>query len=118
MVDLNPEIWNNPTLGDAATSGFADEEALQRVEDRAAKAEGREPWIARRISRDPNSPDTIVSSYDDGMRLIDPATLDGIPTEYNGIEPGSDIAVDIATFENTPAVDPNAATTPPVASLE
>jgi hypothetical protein len=29
MVDLDPEIWNNKTLGEAATNGFADEEELQ-----------------------------------------------------------------------------------------
>lgn len=77
MTDLNPEIWDNPTLGDAATNGFADEKALQEVENAAAMREGREPWIAQRLHRYPGSHNdvSVESSYDDGMRLIDPATL-------------------------------------------
>lgn len=76
MVDLDPEIWNNKTLGSAATNGFADEMELQATEDAAAAREGREPWIARRIHRYPGSQNhvSIESSYDDGMRLVDPAT--------------------------------------------
>lgn len=77
MVDLDPEIWNNPTLGLAATNGFADEMELQAIENAAAKREGREPWIAQRIHNYPGAMNDIhiESSYDNGMRLIDPGTL-------------------------------------------
>lgn len=93
MVDLNPEIWNNPTLGDAATNGFADEEALQAVEDAAAKREGREPWIARRLHRYPNAANdvSIENSYDDGMRLVDPSTLLESASEFSEAETDFDV---------------------------
>jgi hypothetical protein len=88
MVDLNPEIWDNPTLGEAATNGFADEKELQAIEDAAAKREGREPWIAKRLHRYPGSQNdvSIESSYDDGMRLVDPSTLLESSTEVVGVE--------------------------------
>jgi hypothetical protein len=43
MPDLDPEIWDNPTLGDAATNPRLDQIERQQIEDRAAKYEGREP---------------------------------------------------------------------------
>lgn len=43
MVDLNPEIWNNPTLGEAVNLPFLDELEAQIMEDYAARVEGREP---------------------------------------------------------------------------
>lgn len=43
MTDLDPEIWNNPTLGAAAKNPRLDVIEAQEIEDRAAKIEGREP---------------------------------------------------------------------------
>lgn len=43
MVDVNPEIWNNETLGDAAHNERLDRLEKQQHEDRSAKLEGREP---------------------------------------------------------------------------
>lgn len=43
MTDLNPEIWNNETLGDAAHNERLDRLEKQQHENRAAKLEGREP---------------------------------------------------------------------------
>lgn len=43
MTDLDPEIWNNRTLGAAAYNENLDRLTKQNLEDRAAKIEGREP---------------------------------------------------------------------------
>lgn len=43
MTDLNPEIWDNPTLGAAAPNENLDRLEKQQIEDRAAKFEDREP---------------------------------------------------------------------------
>ena len=80
MVDLNPEIWDNPTLGAAATNGFLDEDAAQKIENEAAAREGREPLIAQRLHGYPGSREKvqIESSYDDGMRWVEPVS-DEVP---------------------------------------
>lgn len=43
MTDLNPEIWNNDTLGAAANNERLDRLEKQNIEDRAARLEDREP---------------------------------------------------------------------------
>ncbi len=43
MTDLNPEIWDNPTLGAAANNSRLDVLEKQQQEDRNAKLEKREP---------------------------------------------------------------------------
>lgn len=43
MTDLDPAIWDNPTLGKAAYNERLDRLEKQAHEDRAAKIEGREP---------------------------------------------------------------------------
>lgn len=43
VTDLNPEIWDNPTLGAAAQNENLDRVTKQAQEDRSAKLEGREP---------------------------------------------------------------------------
>jgi hypothetical protein len=43
MTDLDPEIFDNPTLGAAAPNENLDRLTAQQIEDRAAKFEGREP---------------------------------------------------------------------------
>lgn len=43
MTDLNPEIWNNPTLGRAANNLRLDVLEKQEKENRHAKLEGRKP---------------------------------------------------------------------------
>jgi hypothetical protein len=48
MTDLDPEIWNNPTLGSATTTPFLDVLEEQELENRRAKAEGRKPMVAKR----------------------------------------------------------------------
>lgn len=43
MTDLNPEIWDNNTLGEAAQNPNLDQITRQEQENRSAKIEGREP---------------------------------------------------------------------------
>lgn len=43
MTDLDPAIWDNPTLGAAANNPRLDAIEKQEIEDRNAKLEGREP---------------------------------------------------------------------------
>ncbi len=49
MVDVNPEIFDNPTLGQAANGPFLDLIEAQMNEDRDAKIEGRMP---QKLTRD------------------------------------------------------------------
>jgi hypothetical protein len=115
MVDLDPEIWNNKTLGEAATNGFADEEELQAIEDAAAKRENREPWIARRLHRYPGSAGdiSIENSYDNGMRLVDPAELtpeevvEFIETEEQHGNPDSEVIAELDPDDPEVTTDEN-----------
>lgn len=43
MPDLDPEIWNNKTLGAAANNDRLDVKEKQELENRNARLEGREP---------------------------------------------------------------------------
>lgn len=43
MTDLDPAIWDNPTLGDQAHNENLERLEKQRHEDRNARVEGREP---------------------------------------------------------------------------
>jgi hypothetical protein len=54
MTDLDPEIWNNETLGAAANNERLDRLERQQLEDRSAKLENREP---REIVVDNTYPD-------------------------------------------------------------
>lgn len=53
MTDLNPEIWNNPTLGSVGAGPFLPEIELQQQEDRNARLEGREPKLVEYVHRYP-----------------------------------------------------------------
>ena len=61
MVDLDPEIWNNKTLGAAANGVFLDVLEAQAAEDRAAKIEGRPAETAYRENRYPGFVDETNS---------------------------------------------------------
>lgn len=53
MTDLNPEIWDNETLGAAANNTRLEVVEKQELENRNAKLEGREP---REVIVDNNYP--------------------------------------------------------------
>jgi hypothetical protein len=53
LVNTNPELFENKTLGEANPTVFLDEQELQNIEDKAARFEKREPSVARREIRYP-----------------------------------------------------------------
>lgn len=109
MVDVNPEIFNNPTLGAAANGTFLDVEEAQYVENRAAKVEGREPRIATREESYPGFvPQEVTSLYDNVSfkeRLesefpLTPAKLPIGPEASSGVlRPGTPVAAPTARNE-------------------
>jgi hypothetical protein len=51
MNDIDPNIFNNPTLGQNGHLPFLDEKSEQETENMRAKAEGREPRTVLRRDR-------------------------------------------------------------------
>jgi len=69
----HPELFANPTLGEAVTNRFLDEVELQENENRSAKAEGREPLIAQREVRYPTETPSgsVHSNVHDVVNLVE-----------------------------------------------
>lgn len=81
MVDVNPAIFDNPTLGQAANGVFLDVLTAQQDENRRAGIEGREPRILTRVNNHPNVPvDICLPSMDNGIRFADVETPTSPPT--------------------------------------
>ncbi|MFE1145201.1 hypothetical protein [Streptomyces rochei] len=76
LVDSNPELFTNPTLGEANPTTFLDEEVAQTVEDKQARRDKREPLIARREVRYPTyaPAQAVPSSTQDVVNMHDPNT--------------------------------------------
>lgn len=93
MTDLDPEIWNNPTLGAAAQNVRLDQLEKQQWEDRNAKIEGREP---REIVVENNYPGWIAPTSE---------RTGTVPSNYDPVhfadERQNDIPVDSAPFEDS-----------------
>ena len=72
MVDVNPDIFNNPTLGQAANGQFLDMVEAEMNEKRDAEIEGREPRELRRRENYPGyvKPKTL-SSFDTGITTVE-----------------------------------------------
>jgi hypothetical protein len=86
MTDLDPEIWNNPTLGDAANNENLERLEKQQHEDRAARVEGRE---AREV--------IVERTYPDWTPQVQERT-GTVPSNYQSVhfadENPNDIPVD------------------------
>lgn len=81
MVDVNPAIFDNPTLGQAANGTFLDVLTAQQDENRRAAIEGRVPRILTRVNDHPNVPvDIRLPSMDNGIRFADVETPTSPPT--------------------------------------
>lgn len=78
LVDTNPELFENPTLGEATTNPFLDQVEEQRLEDRNARAKGREPRVVIAEGRFPKfiSADSVPSSVKPELVYIDSSELD------------------------------------------
>jgi hypothetical protein len=93
MTDLDPEIWNNPTLGAAAPNVNLDQLTAQQIEDRAAKFEKREP---REV--------VIENTYPGYKPEVSPVT-GTVPSNYQTVhfadEQQADIPVDSRPEDET-----------------
>lgn len=78
LVKSNPELFTNPTLGEANPTTFLDEEVAQIVEDKQARMDQREPLIARREVRYPvyAPAQAVPSATQDVVNMVDPGTSD------------------------------------------
>lgn len=95
MTDLNPEIWDNPTLGAAAQNENLDRVEKQQQEDRSAKIEGREPR------------EVVVDNTYPGWKPEVSAKTDTVPSNYQTVhfadEQQADIPVDSGPESETAA---------------
>ena len=93
MTDLDPAIWDNPTLGAAANNERLDRLEKQQHEDRAAKLEDREP---RNV--------VVDNTYPDWTPEVSPRT-GTVPSNYTVVhfadENQNDVPVDSAPVEET-----------------
>lgn len=73
MVDVNPEIWKNQTLGEAVDNQFLDEVEAQSKENRAARREGRPPREVQRVVRYPQMTPSgsVPSNIQDELKFVD-----------------------------------------------
>lgn len=112
MSELNPEIWNNPTLGAAANNERLDRIEKQYLEDRNAKLEDREPREVKVDNDYPgwepekwNSHSTVVHFSDeqgnDVEKPFDPTVEPEEARENPGspFEQGSEVEQDSETSE-------------------
>lgn len=93
MTDLNPEIWDNPTLGAAAQNENLDRLTKQAIEDRSARIEGREP---REVVHDNNHP-----GYTPPVAERTGTTPSNFQTVHFADEQQSDVPVDSTEYSET-----------------
>ena len=112
MTDLNPEIWENPTLGAAAQNENLDRVTKQALEDRSAKVEGREarevvidntypgwaPEVSERTGTVPSNYQTV--HFADEAQNDVPVDSGPVDETAGGIEEG-----DSGPEESSPEVD-------------
>lgn len=101
LVNTNPELFKNPTLGEANPTTFLDEEVAQNIEDKQARRDKREPLIARREVRYPvyAPAHAVPSSTQDVVNMHNP---DSDAVEVEG--PGK-IPTPVMQDGNPPVVD-------------
>lgn len=93
MTDVDPKIWENPTLGAVGAGPFLDEVEAQAREDYNARREGREPLIAYHRDRYPKYAELNVSSTVSTYTMLRP---EEVPVEGEVIIP---------PVEDSPAVE-------------
>jgi len=88
LVNTNPKLFTNPTLGEANPTTFLDEEALQTIEDKAARMDKREPLVAKREIRYPvfAPAQAVPSTTQDVVNMHDPDT-DAVVVQGQGKVP-------------------------------
>src|SRR5687768_15976090 len=103
MTDVDPKIWENPTLGEAAAGPFLDEVEAQAKEDYNARREGREPLVDYHVDRYPKYPETSVPSSISTMEMLSPEELPveefSSPVEEDLIVPDSETGFDFSKVD-------------------
>lgn len=85
LSKTNPELFENPTLGEASPTVFLDEQEIQNIEDKAARFEKREPSVARREVRYPTfmPSGSVPSSIKPVVNMVSPDEDSALSTEFN-----------------------------------
>lgn len=118
LVNTNPELFKNPTLGEANPTTFLDEEVAQKVEDKQARLDKREPLNARREVRYPTyaPAHAVPSATQDVINMHDPDTnaveVEGpgkipAPVMQDGNPPVVDFTVNSPVASSEAAEDPD-----------
>jgi hypothetical protein len=107
LIKTNPELFENPTLGEANPTTFLEEVELQKNEDRSARLEGREqPLIARREIRYPTvmPSGTVPSSIQPVVNMVEPGSF---ATPNEDVLKSSELSEKLppAITESTPVVE-------------
>lgn len=101
LVNTNPELFQNPTLGEANPTVFLDEQEQQNIEDKAARFEKREPSVARREVRYPTlmPSGTVPSSVKPVINMV---SMDEVAntTEEEDVPPQVSYTPDAETEED------------------
>ena len=84
LVNTNPDLFKNPTLGEANPTVFLDEVELQNIEDKAARFEKREPSVARRAVRYPTymPSGSVPSSVKPEVNMVSPDEDESFEYEF------------------------------------
>lgn len=72
MTDLDPKIWDNPTLGSASTLPYLDEVEAEITENHLAKVEKRRPRTIEHLPRFTDETTNLTKYVVDG-EVVDPA---------------------------------------------
>lgn len=103
MTDVDPKIWENPTLGAVGAGPFLDEVEAQSKEDYNARREGREPRVAYHVDRYPKYAELNVPSGVSTYEMLEPGTSvdevvveDNLPVEEDSIVPDSETEFDFS----------------------
>ena len=91
MTDVDPKIWENPTLGSAGAGPFLPEVEKQSIEDYNARKEGREANTVEYVHRYP--------------ALTESRTVPSIVNDFVVTDPNGEV------IEQVPATEPGPAFT-------
>lgn len=95
LSETNPELFENPTLGEATTSPFLDQVEEQKKEDFNARHEGREPRTVLALNRIPGKfipSESVPSDYSEQLAYEGEDSLIGEapPVDENEVSESSD----------------------------
>lgn len=86
MTDVDPKIWDNPTLGSVGAGPFLDEVEQQALENLRAQQAGVEPRIAVHFPRHPMYAPESTPSDIHNVEFIDPPSREKIEFEPTPVD--------------------------------